>query len=587
VPPPRLVAALAVAAAAFAAPPATATAQTPRTLEFPSFHTDLLVRRDGTVSVTENIRIRFIGSWNGLLREIPVEYAGSAGSNYTLRLDVESVTDSAGAPLRWESERAGAYRRFRVWVPDAADAVRTVVLRYTVQNGIRFFEEHDELYWNVTGNDSEYPVHAASATIHLPPEATNVRATSYTGAFGATDTSAAVTIVANRIDVRAARPLGFREGLTVVAGWDPGAVARPTTADRIRGFLLSNGVLVVPFLAFAGMLALWRRHGKDPAQRPIVPRYEPPADLTPAEAGTLIDGSPDLRDITATIVHLAVRGFLIIEETEEKKLLGLATEREFAFRAVKPASEWSALKPHERRLMEAFFRDGARDRVETDDLENVFYAELPAIQADLKKTLVSGGHYLRDPTHVQVAWLLGGLGAGFVVAVGGAAFIAGVLGQQPLAAIVAGVATAIVIAGFGFAMPARTARGARVLEEIQGFEEFLRRVEKDRFDRVIRTPEMFESYLPYAMAFGVEKNWARAFDDIYREPPDWYRGSSLHGFRSPIFVSNMARMATVTGGAMTKAPRSSSSSSGFGGGGSFGGGGFSGGGFGGGRVGGF
>jgi uncharacterized membrane protein len=193
---------------------------------------------------------------------------------------------------------------------------------------------------------------------------------------------------------------------------------------------------------------------------------------------------------------------------------------------------------------------------------------------------------MRDPAHVVVAWVIGGIVAGFLVAIGGAAFIAGVLGQQPLAAMLAGVLTAIVIAGFGVVMPARTARGARVLEEIKGFEEFLRRVEKDRFERVIRTPEMFEKYLPYAMAFGVEGNWARAFDDIYREPPDWYRGSTIHGFRSPLFVSNMTRMATLTGGAMTSAPRSSSSSSGFGGG-SFGGGGFSGGGFGGGRAGGF
>src|SRR5690606_42077384 len=124
---------------------------------------------------------------------------------------------------------------------------------------------------------------------------------------------------------------------------------------------------------------------------------------------------------------------------------------------------------------------------------------------------------------------------GLVVAVGGAAFIAGVLGQQPFAAIIAGILTAIVIGGFGLVMPARTKRGARVLEEILGFEEFLRRVEKDRFDRVIRTPEMFEKYLPYAMAFGVESNWARAFADIYREPPDWYHGTSMHGFHAPVF----------------------------------------------------
>jgi uncharacterized membrane protein len=162
-----------------------------------------------------------------------------------------------------------------------------------------------------------------------------------------------------------------------------------------------------------------------------------------------------------------------------------------------------------------------------------------------------------------------------------------VLGQQPPQAILAGALTTIVIAGFGLVMPARTVRGARAIEELLGFEEFLRRVEKDRFERVVRTPEMFERFLPYAMAFGVEDSWARAFDDIYREPPDWYRGTSVHAFRSQLFATNMARMATVTSSAMTAAPRSSASSSGFGGGSFGGGGGFSGGGFGGGRVGGF
>src|SRR5690606_19170488 len=117
------------------------------------------------------------------------------------------------------------------------------------------------------------------------------------------------------------------------------------------------------------------------------------------EAGTLIDGSPDMRDITATIVDLAVRGYLVIEEVEEKKLLGLITEKEIAFVARKPASAWSELKPHERQLLAALFKDG-RERVETDDLKNEFYKDPPGIRSGLRKTLVSGGHYLRDPAHV-------------------------------------------------------------------------------------------------------------------------------------------------------------------------------------------
>jgi uncharacterized membrane protein len=99
---------------------------------------------------------------------------------------------------------------------------------------------------------------------------------------------------------------------------------------------------------------------------------------------------------------------------------------------------------------------------------------------------------------------------------------------------------------------------------------------------MIKTPELFEKYLPYAMAFGVERSWARAFDDIYQSPPDWYRGNDFGGFRAHSFTNSLSRMSSVTGAAMATAPRSGSGSSGFGGGG-----GFSGGGFGGGGVGGF
>src|SRR5690606_24888161 len=120
------------------------------------------------------------------------------------------------------------------------------------------------------------------------------------------------------------------------------------------------------------------------------------------------------------------------EEVEEKKLLGLITEKEFAFVARKPASAWSELKPHERQLLAALFKDG-RERVETDDLKNEFYKDLPGIRSGLRKTLVSGGHYLRDPAHVVILWVIGGIAAGFVVAFAGAAFITGVLGQQPIA----------------------------------------------------------------------------------------------------------------------------------------------------------
>jgi len=168
----------------------------------------------------------------------------------------------------------------------------------------------------------------------------------------------------------------------------------------------------------------------------------------------------------------------------------------------------------------------------------------------------------------------------------GGGFVGALLGQQALPFIVGGILSAVIVFGFGWVMPARTAQGARTLEKVLGFEEFLSRVESDRFARMVKTPEMFEKFLPYAMALGVEKNWARAFEDIYRQPPNWYRGD-FQTFQPRSFVNDLGRMSNRAERVMASQPRSSGGSGFGGGGGGFGGGGFSGGGFGGGGTRGF
>jgi uncharacterized protein (TIGR04222 family) len=343
-------------------------------------------------------------------------------------------------------------------------------------------------------------------------------------------------------------------------------------------------VFLFPILAFGVMLGVWRRHGRDPGLGSIVPRFEPPANLRPAEIGTLIDARPDMRDITASLVDLAVRGFLTIEETDERQLFGLVHSRVFSFE-LKGDLHNPELRPFERKLLDALFKGGSLTTVTTKDLENSFYTDLPGIRSALADTLTRDGHYLRHPNHVRALFAALAVLVAFAVGVVGV-LLAARFGQQPGPAIVAAALTGLIMLAFGMLMPARTRKGTRTLEEILGFEEFLSRVEKDRLERMVRTPEMFERLLPYAMVFGVEKRWANAFADIYREPPQWYRGVSGHAFLMPDFTTSLGQMASTTGTAMRSAPRSSGSS-GFGGGGSSGGGGFSGGGFGGGGVGGF
>ncbi|MBE3100208.1 MAG: DUF2207 domain-containing protein [Planctomycetes bacterium] len=564
-----------------------------RSLAIQDFHAEIRVNADGTLDVVETIRPRFTGTWNGIYRTIPVEYRTPQGFNYTLLLDSVTITDEQGQALRSESSRQRHYRKFKIWVPGARDAAKTVVLRYRVRNGLKFFDEHDELYWNVTGDEWDVPIEAAAARVSLPPGAAGLRATAFTGGYGSRDAEASVNLDPGQVTVRSLRPLSFKEGLTVVVGWYPGVVARPTGAQKTAWFIRANFLLFVPPVVLVAMWRHWYRRGRDPRRRPIAPAYEPPAQLSPGELGTLIDNSAEMRDVTATLVDLAVRGYVLIEEKDESHLFGLISGRNYVFSLRKPRSQWAVLKRHEQWLLASLFKGsgtngppGAEagggepgESVTLSQLENRFYKDLPELRNRLFAQLVEQGYYTRRPDRVKTAYIVGGVVSGLVIGVGGA-LMSVALGVQPFAAIIAGALTALTLIGFGLIMPARTEQGTRVLEGVLGFEEFLSRVEADRFDRVIKTPEMFEAFLPFAMAVGVEKTWARAFEGICKEPPQWYRGGAPGAFYPYAFVGSLNQMSTRAASAMASAPRSS-------GGSGFGGGGSSGGGFGGGGGGGF
>lgn len=554
-----------------------------RSLLLERFEAEIAVRPDGVVEVTETLRARFTGKWNGLFRTIPIEYRTPQGLNFSLRLDVTAVSDDAGTALRYELSRERHLRTITIWVPGAEDAVRTVVLRYRARRALMFFAEHDELYWNVTGDEWAVPILAAAARIVLPPGAGGLRAVAFTGVHGSREQAAAVQVGGAEVRVETARPLAFREGLTVVVGWEPGLVHRPGPLERAWHVLASNWLLGAPVVVFALMFGLWVTRGRDPRRRPIVARYEPPAGLTPGELGTLLDNSPDLRDITATLVDLAVRGVLRIEEQAQPALLGLATATDYRFVLRAPADDWGGLAPHEQAILRGLFPAGRPDQVGAAELERRFYTHLPRIGDLLFARLLQRGYYAERPDRVRRRYVL--LGAAlFAAGTVGGLMVSGALGLSEVTALLAAAASAAAVIGFGLAMPARTLKGARVLEEILGFEEFLSRVEGDRLQRIAKTPELFERYLPYAMALGVEQRWARAFADIYRQPPDWYQGRPPGPVPAVSLVSSLDRMSSRTGEAMASAPRSTGGS-GFGGSG--GGGGSSGGGRGGGGGGGF
>jgi len=555
-----------------------------RQLRIEKFDAQITVLPNSSIDVTENIQVHFIGGpWHGLYRTIPIEYVTPQGLNYSLFLSVKSVTDADGNRLKFESSRERHYRKLKIYVPNADNSTQTISIDYTVSDALRFFEDHDELYWNVTGDAWDVPIESASAHIILPESTTGIRVNPLTGAYRSTAHDADVQITGNGVDVRTRDPLRYHEGLTVAVAFDKGFVHEPTAFDKASLLLRSNWPLFLPIAAFAIMFYLWWNYGRDPRLRPIAAQYEPPDQLTPGEVGTLVDNSADMRDITASLVDLAVRGYFIIEEHEQNKLLNFLHGKDYNFILQKDRGEWSKLKPHEQVLLNGVFSAGTvGETVSMSSLQNQFYTSLPGIKNDIFDALVEDGYYRRRPDSVRTAYVAGGLVIGFLM-FWGAMPVSSFLGMAPMAFFIAAILTGLIICAFGWFMPAHTEQGTRALERVLGFEDFLNHVESERFNKTIKTPQMFEKFLPFAMALGVEKNWSKAFQGIMSEPPQWYRGSYGPNFYPVYFTNDLHSMTSRASDVMASAPRSSGGS-GFGGGG---GGGFSGGGFGGGGGGGF
>jgi Predicted membrane protein (DUF2207) len=561
--------------ALFAAMPAVA-----RTLVFKHFDAQIQVRPDGTIDVTEVMEAQFTGAWHGIYRTIPVEYTNDAGLNYTLLLDQITATDSEGQTLKLEQNREGRNIKFKIYVPAAEDATRTIVLHYRVLDALRFFQDHDELYWSVTGNDWENPIELVTAHIELPAGVTGLHAVAYTGVTGSRTEDARVEIRDNVVDITSTRRLGYRQGLTAVVGFDPGFAHPPSASMKFARFLKSNSPLLIPLIAFFVMFWLWWTRGRDPQRLAISVQYEPPDKLTPGECGTLVDNEAAMRDITATLVDLAVKGYLTIEQKEESHLLGLTHSKDYIFHLKKLPTEWAAARSHEQEMLSALFDAGASADVALSELQNHFYTRLPAIRDRIFSALMSDGYYLHRPDTVKQGYIGAGLVIGGLLVFGGVGYLQNATGIAAGSWILAGIATGLVICIFGWFMSARTITGARALEKVLGFEEFLGRVEKDQIERLEKTPELFEKFLPYAMALQVEKKWVQAFAGIALQPPQWYQGSYGGGFTAFYLVNDLNMMSVQAGSVMTSAPRSS-------GGSGFGGGGGSGGGFGGGGGGGF
>jgi uncharacterized membrane protein len=543
------------------------------------FESTIHVDEDGTIRVSEQISFQFTGSFQGIYRDIPVDYPGPRGSNYSLFVHVDKVTDAAGSPLKFEKKTSNGYLKLKVFVPGALDTTQKVNIDYTVSDAVKYFADYDEFYWNVTGNDWVVPIDAASAIVYFPPGASGaMRAQAFSGVYGA-NAKASSSVEGSTASFETTAPLPMRGGLTLDVALDKGVLHEPSGLSKAARFIGSNPILFLPLWAFAVMFTLWWVKGRDPDPGiSVAPMYEPPENMRPAEVGTLIDDSVDPRDITAIMVDLAVRGYLKITEVQHKGLL--FTSKDYQLDLLKDQASWGDVSDYERVMLEQIFGGGKVTLL--SDLKNHFYTALPTIKGEILGALKTKGMYSVDPQSAGGLWVLGVILTAVPFAFLQWTGIADFTNSVGLA-VICGVVSLVIIILFGRQLTATSMKGARTRVQILGFQEFMNRVDADRLKRM--PPDTFEKFLPYAMALGVEHRWAKAFEGIIQNPPTWYAGdwSTFNTFYLVNSLGSMSQQATST---FVSAPRASSSSSGFGGGGS-GSGGFSGGGFGGGGGGAF
>jgi uncharacterized membrane protein len=544
------------------------------------FHSDIMIGEDSSIIVKETIDVEFHQSRHGIYREIPFQYRDEFGETITTPTRVLSVTDESGKAWKYQAKKTGPMIHIRIG--DAKRYVKgnqTYVITYEVENVILFFNDHDELYWNVTGNYWKAPIKEASATVSLKTKnkSKNLMVAGYEGGYGSKEECGYETYE-NSGKFLTKRSLKMGEGLTIVFGWDKGLVLPPSSWKKFLWAVnvAENWVFLLPIFSFIYMFNLWYRKGRDPRVRESVTvMYEPPKfdnkPLTPAEVGTLIDEKLDPRDITSTIVGLAVKGYIKVEETKREGMIFDKTDYDL----IKVKEPDTHLSPFEIELVKSLFSISPPGiRLLVSSLKNRFYTNLPTLKKALYGDLVREKYFLSSPEKVRNSYIA----AGIVVLVFAILAFVFLVPNSGGKSFIAGILTGIPVLAFAKFMPVKTRAGASAYMDILGFQEFLNRAEKDRLERM-GDKNLFSKFLPYAVALNVADNWGKAFEGIYQEPPDWY--VSPVGFRafSPYaFTHSFNSVTSDLSSAMFSAPRGSGGS----GGGGFGGGGSSGGGFGGG-----
>lgn len=531
--------------------------------EISSFDTTLTIQPSGLLQAVEKITYDFGDKIrHGILRNIPYTKTNTEGKKYEMDIVNISVLDQNGKTYTYTVASENDEKKIKTGdVDKTLTGQHEYQIAYDVSGALTYFSDHDELYWNITGNQWDYPIQKVSASIILPqhiPEG-SVKASCFSGAIHSVETSCTAQVDKNIVSIVSTKSLLPNEGVTVVVGFPKNIVAVLEPRLYVSFWDTFTGKITLVALAILAALwyvvlpvsipILWWRHGRDP--KPAIgvasawfsaPKTKDGNALTPGETGTLVDEKADMQDITATIVHLAQRGYIKIIESEKNI---------FSLKKISPMPKDEPLCSHESRLYSDIF--GALDIVnlKTAKLSNV----VEKAKTDLYEEVVADGFFDKNPQSVRTKYI--------VLAVLG--FCTGNFGLL-LSSLL-----------FGLQMPRKTVLGSQQAAIARSLKNFLTSQER-QLSFQAKNQMMFEKLLPFAIAFGVEKIWAKRFSDIHMKQPDWYQGYSQNRFNSVLFVNSLSHTNSSFAHAATPVSSSTGHSSGFSGGFSGGGGGGGGGG---------
>lgn len=538
-----------------------------------SFTSDITLRSDGTFTVTETIEYDFDDAKrHGIFRYLPTTHPQeSERLLYTRYIDIDvSEVLMNGAPVPYVTDNGGGEIEVKIGDPDRTiSGLHTYTIRYQVAGGLSYYEnEPPELYWNVTGTGWEVPIEAAAARVHADENLRGADASCYWGREGAI-ASCVLATSTDGVATFSATDLAPGEGLTIAQELDPDLVA-PLVLERLS--------LLLPWLVLAGVWLMGliifavRHVRRYHTGRTIIAQYEAYFEVKPMYTGLLVDGRLDAQDITAGIVYLAEQGFFRIKKIERKTFFFFEVD-DYEVTLRRPYTELATSFQEE--IFKLLFVEDApvgasitlHDLSTNTTKQTENQKTLQRLKKAANEDLIERGFFEHT---VRELLTIGGVMIGVLLLLVTASLA---LGAAPETVLLPALFIAVgTIVALGISYRRRTRKGYEALDHLKGFKLFLSVTDTERFafhNAPQKSPEQFMEYLPYAIAFGVEKEWAKVFDDITIPNPDWYEGDG--GAFSAIYLTNSlsAFGATFT----TSAGTSPSSGGGSVGGGAGGGGG--------------